>query len=67
MEPAVQVKYVCKNEEKGDVSSDPLQRVSLVARIRIVARIRMPTHRDPNADDRMEQDWKENEHPFDDR
>jgi hypothetical protein len=27
----------------------------------------MPTHRDPNTDDRMEQDWQEDEHPFDDR
>lgn len=67
MEPAVQVQYVCKNEEKGDVSSDPLQRVSFVARIRIVSSVRMPTHRDPHADDRMEKDRQEDKHPLDDR
>jgi len=67
VEPAVQVQHVCKNEEKRDVPGDPLGRVPFVTCIRIVARIRMPTHRDPNTNDRMEQDWQEDEHPFDDR
>lgn len=64
MKPTVQVEDVRENEDNGDVPRDTLPSVSEVAAEPILLRVGPSRLRDPNPDDRMEQNRAEDKSPF---
>ncbi len=54
-----------EDKGEGDVSGHPLKPVPLIARKSVIPQVRVPALSDPNADDRVKEDRKEYEGPFD--